>query len=333
MPETLDFRPVDRCLLCDSTSFHPVKGVAWRGVAFSYALCGQCGLKFMTPRPTPETFERFFREEYWQMNMAASGYPSVAGYNDANVDQMAFRMPKYQRAYEVVRSRLLKTMTPTPQTRFLEVGCAFGYTLEWLKRDYGCQVFGVEPSTEAVERCGQGGVPVVGTTAEAYFCGDQPAPGEEPYDVILFRHCLETLLDPKSVLQGVRRRLKPAGVLLIFTANVEYYDAMSPYAPFIYSPETVSRLVRICGFEVASLTAPPSPRDHRTAVRVVRPSHEIALTAHPAEPRSQAAPKVDALAVARTIELGNQSRSWSSLGWSDLIVRLALKTKARLSGR
>lgn len=320
-------------MLCESTTFHPVKGVAWRGVAFSYVLCARCGLKFMAPRPTPQTFERFFVEDYWQMNMAGSGYPSVAGYNDQKVDQMALRMPKYARAYEVVRGRLLRSLTPGPTTRFLEVGCAFGYTLEWLKRDYGCQVFGVEPSTEAVERCRQGGVPVVGGTAEAYFCGDQPAPADEPYDVILFRHCLETLLDPKGVLQGVRRRLKPGGVLLVFTANVEYYDAMSPYAPFIYSPETVTRLVRTCGFEVESLTAPPSPHDHRTAVRVVRPSHEIALTARPAEPRTLEHPKVDPLAVARTIELGNQSRSWSSLGWSDLIVRLLLKTKARLTGR
>jgi len=332
MSPGLEFVPVDACLLCGETSSHPVKGVSWKGVAFSYSLCARCGLKFMNPRPTPESYRRFFRDEYWQMNLAGAGYPSVAGYDDARIDQMALRMPKYERGYRRVRKKVLEHVTLGPRTRVLEVGCGFGYTLEWLRRDFGCQVEGVEPSTEAVERCRRGGVAIVAATAEDYL-SDEP-PREGPYDVILFRHCLETLLDPRPVLRGVRNRLRqPSGILLVYTANVEYYDAMSPYAPFIFSPETLSRLARTCGLEVRSVVAPPSPVDHDVAVRVARPGHEFVLTAVWSELRPVEHPRVDPQAVARTINHGNLCRAWSELSYRDLLIRFGQKAVARVRGR
>lgn len=45
------------------------------------------------------------------------------------------------------------------------------------------------------------------------------------------------------------------GVLLIHSVNAEYYDAMDPYHPFLCSPDTVRRLLALCGFDAFRVRA------------------------------------------------------------------------------
>ncbi len=326
-----EFIPVTECELCDGTEFHPIKGTSWRGTAFSYALCQRCGLKFMDPRPTPASLTRFFTEEYWQANMTATGFPTVKGYDNKSVDQMELRMPKYRGAYARVRNHLTSLRKLDAQTRFLEVGCAFGYTLEWLHRDHGCRVFGVEPSTEATERCRQApAIDIIGATAEEVFVNDVES--QSTFDVILFRHTLETLLTPRLVLAGVRRRLHPDGMLAIYTPNVEFHDLMSPFTPFVYSPETITRLLRMSGFAPVRVLAPPSPIDKRAALHVA-PNYEIAVFAKRAEAQQVEHPNVDAHSIMETIAWGAAARTWSQLTARDLLELLAQKVRRRAAGR
>jgi 2-polyprenyl-3-methyl-5-hydroxy-6-metoxy-1,4-benzoquinol methylase len=323
-----EFNPVKECELCAGSDFHAVKGTSWKGTAFSYSICKSCGLKFMNPRPTPASMTRFFTEEYWQANMSATGFPTVQGYDDKSIDQMKFRMPKYQKAYERVRRHVLEERTLDAKTRFLEVGCAFGYTLEWLNRDHGCQVFGIEPSTEAIERCRQApAIQIVGATAEEAFLPEVTA--DEPrYDVILFRHALETLLTPRRILEGVRKRLTNDGLLVVYTPNVEYYDLMSPFTPFVYSPETITRLMALCGLDAYRIVAPESPKTREAALRAA-PSREIAVFARPRS-RSVPRPAADVHEIIRTIDLGNAARTWSEVSARELVVLLKNRVARRL---
>jgi len=318
-------------MLCESREQHSIKGTSWKGVAFSYSLCAECGLKFMNPRSTLDSMNRFFREEYWQANMSATGFPTGKGYDDKSINQLELRMPKYKRAYEIVSRDLKSVVSLRPSSRVLEVGCAFGYTLEWLNRDTGCQVFGIEPSTESTQRCAQ--VPalkLVAGSAEEFFVGARRVTENDRYDVIFFRQTLETLLDPRRVLEGVREYLKPSGLLLVYTPNVEYYDLMSPFTPFVYSPETLSRLLAVTGFEVFRVDAPPSPKDQATALKAT-PRIDLTAFARRSERLSVTHPKVDVRQVLQTIALGNARSTWNQLSAKDLLGLLQRKVARRLT--
>ncbi|MFO0680459.1 MAG: class I SAM-dependent methyltransferase [Sandaracinus sp.] len=328
-----EMQPVRACVLCGTAERIPVKGVSWKGLAFSYSICGRCGHKYMDPAPTPASLDAFFKEQYWQDNLSAEGFPTNPGYDDKSLDQLALRQEKYRISYEHVRRDTLAMRPITRQTRFLEVGCAFGYTLEYLHRDFGCVVHGIEPSDAAIERCRQPGtIELVERSAEAFFVGKGPVAPENRYDVIVFRHVLETLLDPKPVLRGVREYLKEDGLLLIYSPNVEYYDLMSPFTPHCYSPETMRRLLACAGLDVTRLVAPESPVDRATALRV-KPSYEMVVFGRRGAARDVEHPKVAPLSIVRRIELGNAASKWNQLFAGDLAVLFRNKLRDRLGRR
>ncbi len=324
--DIFEFEQVDSCCLCGSTSQHDAKGSSWFGVGFSYCVCNSCGLKYMRPRPTTASYERFYKDQYWQQNMQGAGYASDLTYNDTEQDQLKLRMPKYEKAYKIVKEHLLETCKVDKNLRVLEVGCAFGFTLEWLHRDYGCKVYGLEPSTEAIARCESAGVPIVARTAEEMFINPKPVSEDKKYDVILLRHCLDTLSMPVEVMKGIRAYLADGGLLLIHSVNVEFYDAMDPYHPFLYSPDTARRLMALAGFDVFRLDCSPSPIDHDTAVSIVKPSYQQAIFARRGEARKLPLPNTNALEVMTVHDRGKQVMAWANLGGKDLVRRLALKS-------
>ncbi len=148
--------------------------------------------------------------------------------------------------------------------------------------------------------------------------------------MILFRQCLDYMVDPRSVLLGARERLTERGQVFVYTPNAEYYEKMNPYHVYLFSPETISRLLRLCGLDVMRLKASPSPVDHATAVGVVNPSTEIMAVARRGEPAVVATPQVDPVAVAACHKRGQQVMAWSELSAADMARRIALRANSRL---
>jgi SAM-dependent methyltransferase len=323
-----EFERVDTCALCGSKQQLDARGSSWHGVAFSYCICGGCGLKYMRPRPTTASYERFYKDDYWQQNLAGVGYASSLDYNDTTADQLELRMPKYKRAYEHVRDSLREIGKLERGVRVLEIGCAFGFTLEWLARDFGCKVAGVEPSSEAIKRCEEGGVPIIALTGEDLAYAEKPVVPDR-FDVILFRHALDPIADPVGVLRGIRRYLSDDGVLLIHCVNVEFYDAMDPYHPFLYSPATLKRLLAKTGYEVFKQEHSPSPTDRKSAVAITSPSYQQIAYARKGEPRELPLSSVDAMQIAKTQRLGAAVMAWHNLGIKDLLWQVALRSLAR----
>ena len=331
MSSEFQFEAVDTCLLCGSDKQHDAQGVSMRGVAFSYCLCGRCGLKYMRPRPTAASYDRFYKESYWTEIVQGTTFPTFAGADDQRIDQRKLREPKFRRVYEIVRQDLLAANALGDGARVLEVGCGFGYTLEWLADEFNCQVFGIEPGEEALKRCAEAKrVSIVGRMAEDYLCGVNEVGDDGRYDVILFRQCLDYMVDPRSVLLGARQRLTDRGLLVIYTPNAEYYEKLNPYHVYLFSPETLSRLLRLCGLDVVRLKASPSPVDHATAVSVVNPSFEILAMARRGGFAEVPTPEVDPIAVAACHRRGHQVMAWSELSAADMARRIALRAESRL---
>ena len=71
-----------------------------------------------------------------------------------------------------------------------------------------------------------------------------------------------------GALTTAHRLLQPGGYVYIDTSNFVYYNAVNPYHPYIFSPETLEALLSECGFTVvdrehepapAEVVAPPNP--------------------------------------------------------------------------
>src|SRR5437868_5454693 len=114
---------------------------------------------------------------------------------------------------------MLSLITGTPK-HVLEIGCASGQTLAYLKERGAELTVGVEYSPDVAERARNRGVDhvIVGDveTLDLNF-------EENTFDVILAGHVLEHLVDPWSVLRKLWKLLKPQGRLIGALPNVRHH--------------------------------------------------------------------------------------------------------------
>ncbi len=127
----------------------------------------------------------------------------------------------YDRKNEIVLgaeiNRIGKQMG-APGKRLMDFGCGTGGLLIEAKK-IGFDVFGVETSEAAV---------VYGRSAKAlplYLSIEdlRNAEGEEPFDVIVVRHTLEHVSNPKQTLQGFRELIRPGGLLVIIVPHFSFF--------------------------------------------------------------------------------------------------------------
>lgn len=274
-----ELEEVRECLVCKHNIYQPIIGLAWEGLGFSYCLCENCGFKFMNPRPTGLSYVELFKSNYWQDRMAAKSFATGSSYDNNEIDQMKLRMPKYKNVYRKVSRDLSSMLDLNEDTQILEVGCAFGYTLKWLNRDYGCQVYGIEPSDLAYERCENTGIiKMLGRTAQDYFL--RPNKINKQFDVIFFRHVFEAILDLEEITVALKDCLKENGLLVIYTPNDYFYELNDPYHPYVFNPDTINYFLIRCGFEIIQSRHTPTPKDLSTAIaQPLVPSYEIVVFA------------------------------------------------------
>ena len=132
----------------------------------------------------------------------------------------------------VVVGTLAEHLTLGADTHVLEVGAGLGVVLEALHALHSCQVYALEPSTEARAVLEEGAViESLGEYAEELECLRQ-----EPrrFHAIIFSHSLENMSAPFDILQWARECLRPNGIIYIQCANLFTFDQMNPYHPFIF---------------------------------------------------------------------------------------------------
>lgn len=135
--------------------------------------------------------------------------------------------------------------------RLLDVGAYIGIFVE-AARAAGWEAEGVEPSSWAVRLAREAGLPVrPGTLAANNF---PPA----SFDVITLWDVIEHFGDPRAELDRIFRLLKPGGVVVIHTMDVESFPArlMGRRWPFLmemhvvfFSRATLREMLRRAGFD------------------------------------------------------------------------------------
>lgn len=160
------------------------------------------------------------------------------------------------------RHQILDALNHTRPGPLLDVGCALGYTLQ-AARELGLAASGVEIDEPAVEFCRKQGFDVkVGTLTHMPF-------EDGAFQIVTMKHVLEHTPDPRQALAEVQRVLRRDGALFIAVPHAGYRKALRDpqhakfYQPtptgaegghyIYYTPETLSRLLQSCGFEVVAV--------------------------------------------------------------------------------
>jgi SAM-dependent methyltransferase len=155
-------------------------------------------------------------------------------------------------AGRIARNRLAPGLPPGPPGRILDVGCGSGQAL-FLLREAGWETFGIEIDASAVKAAHAAGLTGV-------RIGELPSAGYEQgtFDAVRFWHSLEHVRSPKLQLQEARRVLRPGGSLVIGVPNFSSALARAARDKWFYldvprhlwhfTPMTLTRLVKMCGF-------------------------------------------------------------------------------------
>ncbi len=201
--------------------------------------CSTCGLKRTYPVPK-------------------SG-PSARIYQDTETVYSIKRQVENKELWQFFGSKILKEVGRYKTGgNLLDIGCFIGVLLEMAKTQ-GWGTYGVEINRAACEYASsQLGLNVCeGELADAQF-------PDKFFDVIVCNHVLEHLNNPLNFLFEVKRILKPDGVLIIGSQNIEswiakYYGnrwyALSPEQHiWQFGPKTLKAVLERGGFRIQTLT-------------------------------------------------------------------------------
>ncbi|MEM3433763.1 MAG: class I SAM-dependent methyltransferase [Candidatus Methanomethyliaceae archaeon] len=141
--------------------------------------------------------------------------------------------------------------------RLIDIGCGNGQFLA-LMRDLGWEVLGVEPDVEAARVAEDTfGIKVIPSTFEEANLPDVSA------DAITMNHVIEHVHDPITLLKECRRVLRPGGILVVVTPNLNSFGRRLfgaswrgwevPRHLFIFSPRSLNMCAKRAGLRVSDL--------------------------------------------------------------------------------
>ncbi len=212
--------------------------------------CQHCGLVYINPRPNGSE--------------VLNDYQAVV--DELYVQELEGRVLTFRR-----HLRPLEQIVGPPRgKRLLDVGCHVGVFVD-VAQQRGWEAWGVEPSRWAAEQAQAQGLRVANGTLHTFDFEDAS------FDVITLWDVIEHVLDPKTELCKVYQLLRPGGIVVLHTIDIE-----SPFARimgrrwpwlmemhlYYFSPRTLRRMLESLGFEV--LYSSPQGRYMRLGYLVSR---------------------------------------------------------------
>ncbi len=230
------------CPVCHNEGFS-----AWGAVGrFTIQQCCGCGLGVTTPFPGREEQETANRQLY-SLEQRIAAYQARHG----------FFVARYRRQLRAIRS--------FKQTgRLLDIGCNIGIFLNEARRS-GFDVAGVELNSD----CAGYARSSLGLDVRSEYLEEAGFSGSS-FDVVTMYDVLEHVPDLYGILAEVRRILKPDGLLVVQSPNIDSVmadatgSAWSWLSPpdhlYHFTPASLTTLIGYTGFTVAE-TATWEPAD------------------------------------------------------------------------
>jgi len=237
--------PLLACNLCGGVEHTRL----FRKRDFELVRCAGCGLAFIVNPPRADEL--------------AGLYSAAADYHGALLDPAD---PGFAAMRGIARQhvKMLRRSVSAPHgLRLLDIGCSSGLFLD-AARAAGCEVVGAELSadTAAFARSHFGLEVDTGDWREGGYA-------DGSFDVITLFDVIEHLPDPLGELSAIRRLLKPGGLLLQSTPNIDgLFPRLSyalanrldywphpepPYHLYQFSDRTLAELTERAGYEVTRI--------------------------------------------------------------------------------
>lgn len=256
-----EFEALDACPLCGSEIMIPNGKIKWLDIDFWYVICPVCNLKFMNPRPVQESYQKFYKDFFWQQKVRNIGFKQEGQIwqgqrykwdNDKVWNPEEGRKNKIEKLralrFGIISEMLSKYISLDKDKKILEVGCGFGVILHELNKKYRCEVYGIEPSSEAQEAIRDfGNIKLLGLYGEEL---ESVSEGGLKFDAIIFSHALENTSIPFDIMRWAVECLQPNGIIYVQCSNLFTYDQMNPYHPYIFSFPAFKRLSQKLGTSI-----------------------------------------------------------------------------------
>ncbi|MEE9606265.1 MAG: class I SAM-dependent methyltransferase [Myxococcota bacterium] len=215
---------------------------------FAFQLCAGCGVAYLDPRPHASELERIYPEAYASYHFAEPRFTL-----------------RVRALLESWRARAFARRLPA-KADILDAGCGGPGFLESLRRlgRPGWTLWGNDVSGRVLADLERRGFRTLPGRFEEI--GDSAA----GFDAIFFKQVIEHLEDPKAVIANAARLLRPGGLLVLETPNLDAWDARCfrerhwggyhfPRHWTLFTPRTLAEQGRAIGFELESTAFLLSP--------------------------------------------------------------------------
>lgn len=255
------------CCVCGASPLHAVRRYRTKSSQGArlfggsvIARCERCTTVQISPRPKPLELSRYYSADYRTGGLYGADVSNPATFPRDNL----FYFNRGRSVAERIAEHISRD-----DARILDVGTGYGHVLHALgERFPASNRLAIEYSDAAVDHLRSIGIEVEVAPVEAVL-----EHLDREFDIIALSHVLEHLLEPVRVLELLRARLAPDGVLYIEVPNIppEMLDRYPdhPWAPrydephiTFFSTDALTRILERAGFDVVSCeTAGPLYRE------------------------------------------------------------------------
>lgn len=166
------------------------------------------GFVSVEPLPDPDELAAFYAQLYYQSPQSAT---FQANYTDSEIAQ------RYMRGRLLLHAIAAATGAPVASKSFLEVGCGEGFLLK-TARDAGCRIRGIDFSSYGLERWHPDLLPLT-EAGNAFQILDRTIEEKQSFDICVLQNVLEHVIDPRALMEKLRRLLSPDGAIAVTVPN------------------------------------------------------------------------------------------------------------------
>lgn len=253
------------CIVCNGINFSQLFKTKDRMFnipgLFNVKRCRGCGLVFLSPQPPQEVLKNHYpHQQYYSYKLEIKGLSGLISKFRSYLIKHYYRPTILSKTFSILVQGVpaIPQKPKRKQAKILDVGCGSGKTLTLLK-EFGWDVYGLEIDKNAVKIARKRGLKNI-KLGEYKKIEDYP---NNYFDCIRLYHVIEHIPDPRNCLNLIHKKLKPGGEVILGTPNYDsmvsklfgkfWYNLDIPRHLFIFSPKTLSKIVKSEGFSRLSV--------------------------------------------------------------------------------
>lgn len=254
-------RKTNPCILCGSSESIPLYTASERmfglGGNFFLKKCSKCSLAFLDPKLSDAQLKKYYPSESYYIYNTSSKKGRIQIIREYLIKH--YYSPNF---LSLLMTTFIKNVPAIPSYagngKILDLGCGTGDTLALLKR-LGWDVYGIDMDKNAISTGKKRGL----SNLRLGTYKDLDKYPDNYFDAIRLYHVIEHLDDPSLCLSLIVKKLKKRGELIMGTPNMEslvskifkscWYNLDSPRHLFLFSPDTLKKLVEKSGLFVGKI--------------------------------------------------------------------------------